>query len=503
MSARSLWKRVCTIASWTFISRILGLLRDRLMGAAFGASLLLDAFYVAFALPNMFRNLFGEGALSSAFIPRYTQIRESDPAQADAFAGLVLTRLSLLLSCIAAVGMLICAFLMLYVTNEKTVLVAVLALAQLPYLVLICVSAIMAGVLNVRQHFAVPAAAPIVLNIFMIVCIVLWEDVYLLPYAILCTGLFQLVLHVLALKMTGSVPKPQLKSSEALREMRSAMMPTLVASGVFQFNAFLDAIIAYEFLDDATGAVVILYFANRLLQFPLALIAHGVGTAAYPEISKAAMGGYAETGHVLLRINNLLLALVIPAAVGLYLVAEPLSRAIYQAGAFSDESVLRVVVVAQIYAFALIPIACSKIFVRAFHAHRDQRLPMFVALGGVCINLLFNVLFVVLTNLQEAGLALASLISSVLMCMIYIVFLYVRGVRQMFSADVLGKVLVASIMMGAAVWGMQQWWPVDAAATTLLQFMQLFAFVLAGALVYGLCLFRSVKRWRNQLRTGS
>ena len=502
MSARSLWKRVCTIASWTFLSRILGLLRDRLMGAAFGASLLLDAFYVAFALPNMFRNLFGEGALSSAFIPRYTQMREGDGDRADAFAGLVLTRLSILLSIVAALGMLICAIMMLYGTHDKAVLVAVLAFAQLPYLVLICVSAIIAGILNVRQHFAIPAAAPIVLNVFMIACIVWWEDVYLLPYAILCTGIFQLFLHLLALKFTGRVPNVSVKPDEALQEMRKAMMPTLVASSVFQFNAFLDAIIAYEFLNDATGAVVILYFANRLLQFPLALIAHGVGTAAYPELSKAAIGGYAESGQVLLRINRLLFALVVPAAVGLFLVAEPLSRAIYQAGAFANDSVLRVVLVTQIYAFALVPIACSKIFLRVFHAHRDQRLPMYVALAGVFINLVFNILFVLFTDLQEAGLALASLISSVVMCLVYMLFLYRRGIQRLFATDVLLKVFVASSIMGMSVYLLLYLWPTNPAASSYSFVLQLAILVSVGAGVYGLCLFGAIKRWRKQLNSG-
>ena len=503
MSARSLWKRVCTIASWTFLSRILGLLRDRFMGAAFGASLLLDAFYVAFALPNMFRNLFGEGALSSAFIPRYAQMREKDPAQAEAFAGLVITRLSILLSCFAAIGMLICGGLMLWGTNEKAILVAVLAVAQLPYLILICVSAIMAGMLNVRSHFAVPAAAPIILNVFMIACVLWWEDVYLLPYAILCTGIFQLLLHVAALRFTGSVPKARLQTTEDLKEMRRALMPTLIASGVFQFNAFLDAIIAYEFIEDATGAVVILYFANRLLQFPLALIAHGVGTAAYPEISKAAMGGYEQTGAVLLRVNRLLLALVVPAATGLFLVAEPLSRVIYQAGAFTDESVLRVVAVTHIYAIGLLPIAFSKIFVRAFHAHRDQRSPMFIALLGVAVNLALNIVFVTQTDLQERGLALASVISSFLMVFLYAIGLYRRGVRHLLSLEVVVKVLLASVTMAAAVYGLQQYWSTQGSDSLLEQGMHLGVLVAVGAVVYGLCLLKSVKRWRVELKSGS
>ncbi len=499
MNSRTLWKRVCTIGSWTLISRVLGLIRDRLMGAFFGASLILDAFYVAFALPNMVRNLFGEGALSSAFIPRYAQLRESDPEQADAFAGLVLTRLAVLLSSLAAVGMLLCAGLMLWSDQQKITLVAVLAFAQLPYLVFICVSAIMAGVLNTRKHFAVPAAAPIILNICMIGTVLYAQDVYLLPYAIFCTGVLQLLLHVLALRFIGGVPSCRWKSNETFVEMKKALLPTIIAASVFQINAFLDAIIAYKFLDDATGAVVILYFANRLLQFPLALIAHGVGTAAYPEMSRVALSGYAATGSLLCRVNKLLMALVMPAAVGLYLVAEPLTRCIYQAGAFGDASVLRVVAVTQIYAFGLIPIALSKILVRSFHAHRNQMTPMWIAIIGVFLNLLLNIALVMYTDLNERGLALASIVSSFLMCALYVAILLRRGTGTIIEGLSLAAVCIVSFLMGLTVYLVQQCWVLDHDSSSGLRFIHLMVCVLSGCAIYAILLYRYVKRWRAQL----
>ena len=499
MNSRTLWKRVCTIASWTLISRVLGLIRDRLMGAFFGASLILDAFYVAFALPNMMRNLFGEGALSSAFIPRYSQLREQDPEQAEAFAGLVLTHLAVFLSGLAAIGMLVCASLMLWSEQSKIILVAVLAFAQLPYLVFICVSAIMAGVLNTRKHFAIPAAAPIILNVCMIGTVVFWHDVYLLPYAIFCTGVLQLFMHALALRFIGGVPACTWKSTESFSDMKKALLPTIIAASVFQVNAFLDAIIAYKFLDDATGAVVILYFANRLLQFPLALIAHGVGTAAYPEMSRVALQGYTATGLLLRNVNRLLMALVMPAAVGLYLVAEPLTRCIYQAGAFGDESVMRVVAVTHIYAFGLIPIALSKILVRSFHAHRNQKTPMYIAIMGVLVNLSLNIVLVIYTDLDERGLALASVVSSFLMCALYVGILVRKGTGIIFDGLALLSVCAVTFCMGLIVWLTQHYWVLDAQASSGLRFIHLMACVLTGCVFYAVLLYRSVKRWRTEI----
>lgn len=499
MRSATLLKRLATISGWTLVSRVLGLIRDRLLGASFGASLLLDAFFVAFALPNMLRNMFGEGALSAAFIPRYAQLCEQNREEADAFAGLVIARLAVFLSGIAAIGMLAAGILMLLDISEKVTLVAVLAFAQLPYLVFVCVSAILAGVLNARQHFAVPAAAPLILNICMIAAVLVWENVYVLPYAVFTTGLLQLALHLLALKKLGGIPRSSLRGTDVFYEMRKALLPTVIASGVYQANALLDAIIAYEFLENATGAVVILYFANRLLQFPLALIAHGVGTAAYPEMSRVAVDGYATSGQFLARVNRVLLALVLPATAGLLLVAEPLARCIYQAGAFQAESVVRVVAVTQIYACGLLPMAMGKLLVRCLHAHRDQRTPMRIALSGVVINLTLNMSFIYWTDWDECGLALASILSSACIMLSYVLVLHRRGANAVIMWLPLGQSLLATVLMAAAVFAFLQFWAAPSTAGSLADWLRLVAAALIGALIYGLVMLRLLRRWKNTL----
>ncbi|MFW5845261.1 MAG: lipid II flippase MurJ, partial [Planctomycetota bacterium] len=315
-----LLRRVSTIGGWTLCSRLLGLLRDRLLAGAFGASLQLDAFLLAFALPNLLRNLFGEGALSAAFVPRYVQARADDVAAAEAFAGLVLTRLLALLGLIAGAGMVAAAVLAQQGPADWR-LVALLALPQLPYLIFICLAAIAAGMLNGRRHFAVPAAAPVLLNLVLITTVLLCPDIACLPWGVLAAGVLQLGIHLLALWRTGGVPRPAWRASPALRELRHALLPTLVASSIYQLNALFDSLIAFALIADGGGAVTVLYCANRLLLFPMALVAHGVGTAVYPDLAAAANAGYPASTAVLRRSTRLLLALILPSAAGLFLVA--------------------------------------------------------------------------------------------------------------------------------------------------------------------------------------
>jgi len=494
-----LWVRTVVVSSWTLASRVLGLIRDRILAGAFGGSLLLDAFLLAFALPNLFRNLFGEGALSAAFLPRYVQLRERDPAAGEAFAGLVVARLGLLLSVIAAGGMVLAATLMLS-DSRQTAVVAALALPQLPYLVFICVTAVLAGVLNGRRHFAAPAAAPVLLNIVLIVCVLIWEDVYALPYAVLGAGLLQLALILLALRATpGGVPRARLASTPPLRELRGALLPVLLATGVHQINALLDSIIAYVLVPGA-GAVAYLFFANRLFQFPMALVAHGVGTAAYPELASAAGRGWGAGADALREAGSLLLILLLPAAVGLFLVAEPLVRTIYQTGAFGEEAVLRCSLATQMFALALVPAGFAKLFVRVFHAHREQRVPLVVSLVAVAVNLTLN-LILVQTVLLEAGLALATACSSLSTAVVLALLLQRRRAGACFAARTLCWAAGATLLMGILVWGLLALWSLPPDAGTLRHGLRLAAAVTLGGAAYAAVISPLARQHRRRAAT--
>lgn len=476
-------KHFATVSGWTLVSRVLGLVRDRLFAGAFGASLALDAFMLAFQVPNLLRNLFGEGALSSAFIPRYVQERGRDPEAAESFAGAVLTRLALGLSLVCGVALIVAAGMVAW-GSERSVLVAHLAIPQLPFLIFICIAAIMAGVLNARGHFFVPAFAPVILNLCLIATVGFGEEeVWYLPYAVLFAGISQVLLHGWALARCGGVPPLRTASTPAVRELRHATFPVLVAAGIYQLNALGDAIIAYVVLGAAAeGAVAILYFGNRLLQFPMALIGHGITTAAYPELSRRADQGWSALGDGLRAAAGPMAYFLLPAAVGLLVTAEPLVRTIYQTGAFDETSVMRTVLVTQFLALALVPIGLSKLQVRCFHAMRDQRTPMRWSLVQVAINLVLN-LILVHTPLREAGLALATAISSGLGCFAYAILLRRRGSGWPLARG-LGRPLVAAAVMGAVVWAVLWTWPQPEGAASGIAALRLGVVVVTGAGVY-------------------
>ena len=483
----NLARRAATVSAWTLASRVLGLVRDRLWAGTMGGSLVLDAFLAAFALPNLLRNLFGEGALSAAVIPRYVQLRQSDPAAAEAFAGLVLARLTLVLSLIAAVGMAGCAAWMWWLGPEfglKAFLVVALALPQIPYCVFICVGAVAGGILNGRRHFWVPAAAPVMLNLSMIATVGLApeDEAWLMPYAVLGGGILQLGVHLWALRRTGGVPPLLFASTPAWRELRTAWVPNLLAGSLFQINAFLDTVIAMAFIP-GSGAVSYLYFANRLLQFPMALIGHGVTTAAYPELAAAASEGWAATGERLRAATRLQAFWLFPAAVGLVVCAEPLVRTIYQTGAFGDAAVARTVLVTRMLGLALVPISLSKLVVRAFHAHRDQRTPLRISLLVVGLNLMLN-LILVQTPLQEAGLALATALCSFLALTLYGRHLRRHGAGAMVAWSALWRPGLAALAMGVAVEVFLQAWPQPAGRASGYAALRLAAAVVLGAAVY-------------------
>jgi putative peptidoglycan lipid II flippase len=489
-------RRLFTIGGWTLASRILGLVRDRMLGAAFGASLGLSAFMAAFQLSNLLRNLFGEGALSAAFVPRYVRLRQGEPALAEGFAGLVIARLAFGLGLLAGVGMAVCAVLCIMLdVNHPLWLIAWLGLPQLPYLVFICVSAIMAGTINGRRRFAIPAASPIVLNLMLIAVVLIGGPrLILLPYAVLVTGLLQVGLHLVGLMVSGGVPRPDRAASRRVAELRRALLPTIIASGVYQLNSLLDTWIAYFFLRGTVdGAVTFLYFGNRLLQFPMSLVTHAVGTAAYPDLAAGAMQGWPATGERLRRSLEILIAVLLPAAIGLFLVAGPLVRVVYQTGAFDAAAAQRTEAVLRCYVLGLVPVGCARLLVQACHAHLDQRTPMVVGIGMVLLNLILNLLLVT-TPMQEAGLALSTAVSGAVNCAVLLAVITCRGGGQALRAFLCPVPLIASVVMGATVWYLLRRWSLATEASTMAHALRLAAVVLTGMATYAILGGRHLRR---------
>ncbi|MEK7413753.1 MAG: murein biosynthesis integral membrane protein MurJ, partial [Planctomycetota bacterium] len=450
-------------------------------------SFILDSFTVANALPNLLRNLFGEGALSAAVVPRYVQLKQQDPEAAERFVGAIVTRLALALSALCAVAMASAVAIMSTTAgNSQAYLVAALSLPMLPFAIFVCTSAIMAGVLNGRRHFWVPAFTPVVLNVALISTV--WaapeDECWLLPYAVLVSGLVGTVLHLWALRRSGVIPpvvfRVRADERERLSELWSSLIPTTLSAGVFQLNAFFDNIIA---LAAGAGGPQVLYFASRLFQFPLALVGHGVSIAVYPELSASASGGWPAISEGLREALSTLWFWLLPAAIGLLVVAEPAVRAIYQVGQFNEELVGRTVLALRFFALALIPLALSRVMVRAFFACRDQATPLKISVATVVANLALN-LVLVRTDLREAGLALSTAITGMVACIVYIVLLRRRGVHGWCGLSQLARPLIAATAMGAAVGTLLWYWPQPVGHASGVAALRLGVAVGLGALVY-------------------
>jgi putative peptidoglycan lipid II flippase len=498
-----LLRRVMTVSGWTFASRILGLIRDRMLGATFGATVELSAFMLAFTLPNLLRNLFGEGALSAAFIPRYVRQRLQDPTQAERFAGRILTRLGLLLGAISLLLTFVSsAGIALIEPNDKDTykisLALILALPQLPYLIHICLCALIAGMLNGRKHFWVPASAPIILNLFLIAPAVFWhDDLFVLPYMVLGAGVTQLAFHLWALHRTGGIPPMDLTPAPEVDDLKRSFLPTLVASSAFQVTSLLDSLIAYLLVPFA-GAVTVIYFANRLIQFPLALIGFGVGTAITPDLAEAShRGGWQATGESLGKALRTLLVLMIPAAFGLFCVADPLVRTVYQTGAFSAESAGRTVLATQIFALGLIPLSASRLMVRAFHANLDQRTPMRISLVMVAVNVITNLSLVLLTPLAEAGIVLGTVLCGLVTLLIQTRILLKRGAGGALNAWTDARTWLSALIMAGAVFGFMWYWQVAPGARAHHHLTRLMIAVSIGMLVYAATNFRALRQLRK------
>jgi putative peptidoglycan lipid II flippase len=433
-------RSVSTVAGFTMLSRVLGFVRDIVMARQLGLNSTADAFFVAWTVPNLFRRLFGEGALSAAFVPVFVEAREKGrPEQANVLASAATNRLTVGLSLLVLVLEAFCyvarietghalageaGWGLLSHLSRATVehLDLALGLSQilLPYLVFICLSGLLTGALNALDHFAAPAAAPAVLNLVWIVALFLgWRfipdpelRVHALSWALLAGGAIQLVMHVVAAKNLGLVWHPVLTAeAEEIAKMRRLFYSVAIGLAVFQVNTFIDQVIAYAFIPGG-GGVSTIFFANRLTQLPIGTIGIAVATACFPELSRLiARGdrrGFDKTTDDAMGASFFI---SLPCAVGLAVLAGPIVRVLFERGEFGPEATARTARVVMAFAGAVAAGCVTPTITRAFYAEKDAKTPARVSVIAVFVNLALNLALV--GPLQEAGLALATSISQV------------------------------------------------------------------------------------------
>jgi len=431
---RSKW----VVTGWTGLSRIGGLIRDILTAAVFGTSSATDAFMVAFALPNLFRNLFGEGAAGIAFVPVFSETCRREGEQAGfRLAETVITLLALVLAAISVLGVGICFFLS---ETGRGELVLRLSGVMLPYLFFICLVGFLGKLLNCLGRFGAPAALPLVFNVSWITALAvlcpllggsLDRQVYGLAAGVLAGGVLQLVLQWGFLLKAGFRFRARLDFSHpGLARIFRKMGPSILAMAVMQINTLADKYLAVIFLPE--GSVSSLFYANRLVQFPLGVFGVSLATAALPLLSRLQASGrtreFRETLSHALR-SGLLIAL--PATLGLILLREPLIRLIYQRGEFDVFSTNRTAFVLLWYATGLIFFITVKVATQGFYALKKHEIPAWTGGMAVGVNLVLNLVVVLVppvrNTLGAGGLALSTSISYLLNSILLLVLLRKHG----------------------------------------------------------------------------
>ncbi|MEX0885634.1 MAG: murein biosynthesis integral membrane protein MurJ [Phycisphaeraceae bacterium] len=437
-------RHAVVVAGFTLASRLTGLVRDAVLAALLGLSTVADAFFLGFLVPNLFRRLFGEGALAAAFIPHYSDVHRQDAERARRFASLALALLTLVLVTITLLGEASLAAMLAWGDWDATTALALrLMMLMLPYMPLVCVAALLAAVLQVRGRFGPPAAAPVILNLFMITAAaaaaLAAADAERIAHAValgvLVAGVVQVVWLVLAARAHLARHRPLADLWPPLRSTLVLMLPMIAGLAVFQLNALLDSLIAFGFSPRTTGAarftlgpwslpypiepgsVGALQWAQRLYQFPLGVFGIAVATAIFPALASAAKGEPdAGAGDdflaILQRGLRLTVFIGLPASAGLMLLALPAVRVIYERGAFHADDSARVAAILVGYAASVWAYSMMHLLARAYHARKDARAPLYASLAAVGFNLLLNL--VLIWPLGAAGLAWSTALSAVI-----------------------------------------------------------------------------------------
>ena len=446
----------------TFVSRVLGLARDSAIAAVFGAGSATDAFVVAFRIPNLFRRLFAEGAFSQAFVPVLADYRaRANEAEVKQVVDAVSSALGLVLLGIVSVGifaapLIIRLFAPGFVSDPgKFDLTVTLLQLCFPYLAFISITAMMGGILNTYGKFGVPALTPALLNVSFIVATVwlaplLAQPVLALAYAVLLGGLLQLAVQLVAASRIGLLPRFHLRPRHpAIRRILGLMAPALFGVSVAQINFLVDTFLA-SFLE--SGSVSWLYYADRLMEFPLGIFGVALGTVILPGLSahhaRQEDGLFSDTLDWALRA---VLFITVPSAVGLAVLAPLMMSVLFERGAFDARDVAMSSQALMAYAAGLTGFIMVKVLAPGYFAKQDTRTPVRIGLVAMLANLVGCL--VLSPWLQHSGLALATSLAALINGSLLLRGLLRRGIYRPRAgwARFLARLGVASAVMGAAL----------------------------------------------------
>jgi putative peptidoglycan lipid II flippase len=485
-----------TVGFYTLLSRILGLVRDMVVAYFFGSKMAADAFFVAFRIPNLLRRFFAEGSLTIAFIPVFTETLTQKSKQ-DAFelARAVLTLLSLLLAVVTILGVLLSPWIVRLqaygfgASGPKYELTVLLTRITFPYIFLVSLVAFFMGVLNSLRHFAAPAAAPILLNVGIIAG-ALWVSPWLsepivgVAIGVLIGGVLQVLLQIPWILKNGMSFRPLwMPGHPAVKKIGLLMLPAIFGSAVYQLNQFIGTLLA-SFLPQ--GSISWLYYADRIVEFPLGVFAIAISTAALPSLAKQVAGkdlsDFRDTlGHAL----RLVFFITTPATVGMIILRIPIIEVFFQRGAFDRTTTLMTAQALLFYSLGLWAFSASRVMLSAFYAFQDTKTPVKVATITMIANALLSLLL--MGPLRHGGLALSLSLSSTVQLLLLIFVLRRRAdlldLKSMVSSA--GRSLAASAVMGLVLYDLKVGWLSPGEPTGFwFRALTLGGVILAGVAVY-------------------
>ena len=453
----NLIKSTGTFGFYTIISRLLGYIRDILIAIFLGTGLLADAFFVAFRIPNTFRRLFAEGTFNAAFVPSYTSEIIKGKKNANKFANNIFNFLFLsLLILTILVQIFMPGFVSIIAPGfiddlEKMDLAISLTRITFPFLLFICLASFFSAILNSYNKFAAASAAPILLNIILIIVLLFSkalgdELVYYLSYGVSLAGVLQLIfLHYFVKKFFSFKFNFKFKADNKVKFFFKKLLPSIFSSGVTQINILVGTIIA----SFQASAVSYLYYADRIYQINLAIAGIAIGIVVLPQLSK-----YIELKkkEKILLIQNkaleLSLFISIPATIALIIGSEQIISSLFGYGSFSEVSVINSSLALYYFALGLPAFALIKVFSSFFFANHDTKIPFYISLTSVILNIIISIYY-----FSEIGfiiIPIATTISSWFNAVMLFIFLKYRKLfnfSKIFFIK-LTKIIIGSILMG-------------------------------------------------------
>jgi putative peptidoglycan lipid II flippase len=489
------------VGTATLLSRILGYLRDMVLAGLFGAGPLTDAFITAFRIPNLLRRLFGEGSLSIAFIPVFTDaLTHKGPDDALRLAGSAFRLLMIVLAVAVLLGLAFAPWITRTIAYgfdpeaDKFELCLKLTRLMFPYVFFIGLTALSMGVLNAMDHFTAPALAPTLLNLSMIACVAVtawWSPdpvhrIYGLGIGVLIGGVMQFSFQLPFLARKGMTFR---RSSGLfhpdIKKIVGMLLPATFGAAVFQINTLVGNLLASF---QGHGGISYLYYADRLVQFPLGIFGISTATAALPSLARLAANNDMQSFRETVAYSiNLGLLIMVPAMAGLIVLREPIIALLFQRGAFDPQATRMTATALLWYAVGLWAFSTVRVLVAGFYALQDTRTPVACAVVSIGANLVLGILL--MQPMGHGGVALALSLSSMLNVVLLGIALrgrlgYLGGRKIVASACKIG---VSSAIMALVVAGVSRWMMAAQDRATLDLTVGVLTSILIGLMVYTGC----------------